>query len=234
MFNIQAASQLLLILTSCLIWSAKSAPIGDDYAQQIREVGAEPQNRPTVIGFPERNRRWNHADYVLSESEYQQLLERLQRDAEESVSADPRNYVDTDMSIEEIIRLIEASNTTFSTLDGNTTDAPASLVSTTQPTSDGPDNSTTLQTFGELTVSVTELPNLDPAIRTDPIRTRGSATTDASIECSICLDTIEKDAAFVELKCEHPFHYNCIVHWARHVSVTRFNIAITNIRVASR
>lgn len=141
---------------------------------------------------PDRS-RWNHANYVLSETEYQQLLQRLQREAEESVMGNPGNYVDRDVSLDEIIRLIEISEAM------NQTDAPAAGI----------------QTISDLERSSTNHVHTEFSGSTPSPQ----AITQTARECAICLETIESYDRLLELKCNHEFHHNCIVYWYLNVSI---------------
>lgn len=33
------------------------------------------------------------------------------------------------------------------------------------------------------------------------------------LECSICMETIQRDEVMVKLECQHVYHYNCIHRW---------------------
>lgn len=210
--------QFLIVALAVLAGSVESAPILDH--TQVAEPVPTPAvelnpstTTPTAELVPTTTgrvpvTRFDHANYVLSEREYLQLLERLQREAQESVLANPGNYVDADLGIEEINRLIEQAET-------NTHNQVVSP------------NGATLQTTGSLETSSTSPVNLDSSnlASINSISSRNSfsapTTTQPTRECPICLETIDPGDSTLELRCRHQFHSHCIYTWARNVSALR-------------
>lgn len=203
MFN-SIRGQLLAVALICLVGSVTSLPV---------TPATEVAQTTTTRWQAQPETRWNHADYVLSETEYQQLLDRLQREAQDSVLANPGNYVDRDVDIEEIIRLIEISDANNRSSTTETAEN-LRLVSTDEP-------GEALEITGQLETSSTNPVDLDSQ----------DARIQSTRECPICLEPIEPDDILVDLKCNHQFHSECIVHWSQQVSVLALLIHTSPISI---
>jgi len=106
MFNPKFISFLLLYLA---VGSALSAPTlptdqpGISNETSVRVVGRFTNSEQSSITRPNHS----HGDFVVSDDEYNAILERLQRETYDSIAGDPRNYVAENLQDEELARLIE-------------------------------------------------------------------------------------------------------------------------------
>lgn len=152
-------------------------------------------------------------DYVVSDYEYQQLLDRLYRESYNAVTQDSRDYLDENISVEEVVRIIE---------EGSVTATPEIVTTTTNAAV----NDTT-----------TKLPNLFPTRETErkllelerpnQIRpTSDKVTTNSQPleitttkpECPICLESLDSKLSEIT-PCAHKFHKDCLKTWL-HLTVS--------------
>lgn len=156
------------------------------------------------------------SDYVLSEQDYQQLLDRLQREANDSIASDPRNYLDGDLPIDEIVRMIEVHSTTANPITINDASMDSLIRGQIISTERVPDLTTKDELSAENLVSPPR--NYPPPERSEVSTMSDKAdTTTAKPECPICLEPIDIRPSETT-PCAHKFHSDCLRTWNTVVS----------------
>lgn len=180
-------------------------------------------SRPTLSApYREQNSGFSSRDFVISDSEYGQLLHRLQSEVNDSIASDPRNFVDDVTSIEEIARMIENNGitTTTSATTSTSTLNPSQSSGPITESARWPEATSTTETPP---VSVTKRENSifisqegEQATETPVIASNAEITT-VNPECPICLEPFNGEP-FELTPCAHKFHQNCLRTWEITVS----------------
>lgn len=168
----------LLALTSLNWCICRASPL---VSQVVAPIGDRPPASSELAS--------NNGDLIIDEEEYQNLLERLRKEAQESIKNNPSNYVSDDTDLDEILQLIGLNNEEIENFSSSSSTTSGPSSSRARPSRSSIRNRQVLQT-----TTATPQPTPD--------------------DCPICLEAMDPQRGREDtLECGHRMHNNCLYKW---------------------